>query len=157
MPEIVLGRHFAFTPTFSLLYFRNHRSELLTNVQVLQTLYILISNMRSKTALYYICSNNHVNDLVTLAFDFEDEEVLGYYINLLKSISLQLTIKTAQFFFMVTKTPLQPFSQLSWIPSQLLQPFHYQGLLYLSSEFPWHQVFFSQILSGFCLDIVSLL
>ena len=68
-------------------------------LQVLQTLYILIQNLRSKTALYYICSNNHVNDLVTLSFDFEDEEVLGYYINLLKSISLQLTTKTAQFFF----------------------------------------------------------
>ena len=71
-------------------------------LQVLQTLYILIQNLRSKTALYYICSNNHVNDLVTLSFDFEDEEVLGYYINLLKSISLQLTTKTAQFFFMVS-------------------------------------------------------
>jgi protein CLEC16A len=75
---------------------------------VLQTLYILIQNLRSKTALYYVCSNNHVNDLVTLAFDFEDEEVLGYYINLLKSISLRLTPKTAQFFFMVGSPPPPP-------------------------------------------------
>jgi len=77
-------------------------------LQVLQTLYILIQNLRSQTALYYVCSNNHVNDLVVLAFDFEDEEVLGYYINLLKSISLRLTPKTAQFFFMVGWTPPPP-------------------------------------------------
>ena len=70
-------------------------------MQVLQTLYILIQNLRRETALYYICSNNHLNDLMILPFDFEDEEVLGYYINLLKSISLQLTPKTAQFFYMV--------------------------------------------------------
>ena len=68
---------------------------------MLQTLYILIQNLRSQTALFYVCSNNHINDLLVLAFDFEDEEVLGYYINLLKSISLRLTPKTVQFFFMV--------------------------------------------------------
>lgn len=84
-----------------LLEYEKHEVKQELMVQVLQTLYILIQNLRSKTALYYVCSNNHVNDLVTLPFDFEDEEVLGYYINLLKSISLQLTTKTAQFFFMV--------------------------------------------------------
>lgn len=66
---------------------------------MLQTLYILIQNVRSKTATYYLLSNNHVNDIVTLPFDFEDDEVLGYYINLLKTISLRLTAKTVQFFY----------------------------------------------------------
>ena len=74
--------------------------------QVLQTLYILIQNIRSQTAIYYIFSNNHVNDIVTLRFDFEDDEVLGYYINLLKTISLRLTSKTVQFFFQVHLTGL---------------------------------------------------
>ncbi len=95
--------------------FLKDSSRLILALQVLQTLYILIQNLRSKTALYYICSNNHVNDLVTLSFDFEDEEVLGYYINLLKSISLQLTTKTAQFFFMVR-------SHDSELPAYLLSP-----------------------------------
>ena len=69
--------------------------------QVLQTLYILIQNIRSQTAIYYIFSNNHVNDILTLPFDFEDDEVLGYYINLVKTISLRLTSKTVQLFFQV--------------------------------------------------------
>ena len=34
-----------------------------------------------------------------MQFDFQDEEVLGHYITLLKSISLKLNSSTVQFFF----------------------------------------------------------
>jgi len=67
--------------------------------QVLQTLSILIQNIRSTTAIFYLFSNNHVNEIVALRFDFEDDEVLGYYINLLKTVSLKLNSSTVQFFY----------------------------------------------------------
>eukprot|EP00891_Asterochloris_glomerata_P000898 jgi/Astpho2/898/e_gw1.00016.296.1_t len=67
--------------------------------QVLQTLSILIQNIRSKTAIYYLFSNNHLNEIVAMRFDFEDDEVLGYYIGLLKTMSLKLDRSTVQFFF----------------------------------------------------------
>ena len=67
--------------------------------QVLQTLSILIQNIRSTTAIFYLFSNNQINDIVGLHFDFEDDEVLGYYINMLKTISLKLDSSTVQFFF----------------------------------------------------------
>ncbi|KAK9796324.1 hypothetical protein WJX73_003927 [Symbiochloris irregularis] len=67
--------------------------------QVLQTLSMLIYNIRSEVAIFYLFSNNHVNDIVALRFDFEDDEVLGYYINLLKTIALKLNKSTVQFFF----------------------------------------------------------
>ncbi|KAK9820557.1 hypothetical protein WJX72_011634 [[Myrmecia] bisecta] len=67
--------------------------------QVLQTLSILIQNIRSETAIFYLFSNNHINDIVAMRFDFEDDEVLGYFINLLKTISLKLNSGTVQFFF----------------------------------------------------------
>eukprot|EP00884_Botryococcus_braunii_P017498 jgi/Botrbrau1/4431/Bobra.0348s0020.1 len=67
--------------------------------QVLQTLSILIQNIRSTTAIFYLFSNNHINEIVGMRFDFEDDEVLGYYINLLKTISLKLDARTVQFFF----------------------------------------------------------
>ena len=35
-------------------------------VQILQTLSIMILNIRSDTLLYYIFSNNHINDLIAL-------------------------------------------------------------------------------------------
>ena len=73
-------------------------------LQVLQTLSILIQNIRSQVAIFYLFSNNHVNDIVALRFDFDDDEVLGYYINLLKTISLKLNESTVQFFFQVGRS-----------------------------------------------------
>ena len=67
--------------------------------QVLQTLSILIQNIRSTTAIFYLFSNNVVNEIVAMRFDFEDDEVLGYFINLLKTISLKFNSSTVQFFF----------------------------------------------------------
>lgn len=65
----------------------------------MQTLSIMIQNLRSETSIFYLFSNNHINDIVQLGFDFEDEEVLGYYISFLKTISLKLNASTVQFFF----------------------------------------------------------
>lgn len=44
--------------------------------QVLQTLSILIQNLRTQQTLYYLFSNNHINEIVSMRFDFEDDEVL---------------------------------------------------------------------------------
>lgn len=64
-------------------------------MQVLQTLSIIIQNVRSETAVFFLFSNNHVNNIVDLDFDFDDEEVLGYYISFLKTISLKLNRSAA--------------------------------------------------------------
>lgn len=66
--------------------------------QVLQTLGIIIQNVRSETGIFFLFSNNHVNNIVGIRFDFDDEEVLGYYISFLKAISLKLNPSTVQFF-----------------------------------------------------------
>lgn len=58
--------------------------------QVLQTLSIIIQNVRSQTGIFFLFSNNHINNIVDLDFDFSDDEVLGYYISFLKTISLKL-------------------------------------------------------------------
>lgn len=71
--------------------------------QVLQTLSIIIQNVRSETGIFFLFSNNHINNIVSVRFDYDDEEVLGYYISFLKAISLQLTPRTAQFFLVKDK------------------------------------------------------
>lgn len=43
--------------------------------QVLQTLSIIIQNVRSETAVFFLFSNNHINNIIDLDFDFDDEEV----------------------------------------------------------------------------------
>lgn len=71
--------------------------------QVLQTLSIIIQNVRSETAVFFLFSNNHINNIVDLDFDFEDDEVLGYYISFLKTISLKLNPGTVHFFINANK------------------------------------------------------
>lgn len=66
--------------------------------QVLQTLSIIIQNVRSETAIFFLFSNNHINNIVDLDFDFDDEEVLGFYVSFLKTISLKLNPSTVHFF-----------------------------------------------------------
>lgn len=68
-------------------------------VQLLQTLNILFENLRHETSLFYLLSNNHVNSILTGKFDFEDEELLAYYISFLKTLSLRLDSNTVHFFF----------------------------------------------------------
>ena len=65
----------------------------------LQTLSILIQNICNQQTIYYLFSNDHINNIAALKFDFEDDEVLGYYVNLLKTISFRLNETTVQFFF----------------------------------------------------------
>lgn len=68
-------------------------------VQLIQTLSILIENIRSQNSIYYLLSNNHINELITHKFDFSDDELMAYYISLLKTLSLKLNPNTIQFFF----------------------------------------------------------
>ncbi|XP_014092716.2 protein CLEC16A homolog [Bactrocera oleae] len=68
-------------------------------VQLLQTLNILFENIRNETSLYYLLSNNHVNSIIVHKFDFSDEDVMGYYILFLKTLSLKLNTHTIHFFY----------------------------------------------------------
>uniref|UniRef100_A0A7S0H9W9 FPL domain-containing protein n=2 Tax=Amorphochlora amoebiformis TaxID=1561963 RepID=A0A7S0H9W9_9EUKA len=68
-------------------------------VQVIQSLSILLQNTHSETAVFYLLSNNYINDLIVHKFDFSDEGLLAYYISFLKTLSLKLNPQTIQFFF----------------------------------------------------------
>ena len=72
-------------------------------VQVLQTVSILLINAARSATLFFLLSNNHVNDLIESPFDETDEELLGYYISLLKTLSAAFGsggASTLQFFFL---------------------------------------------------------
>eukprot|EP00438_Fugacium_kawagutii_P018211 Skav230733 [mRNA] locus=scaffold401:583434:599031:- [translate_table: standard] len=87
-------------------------------VQLLQSLSMLIQNIRRQTSLYYLFSNNYVNQLILTEFDWGRcwvpncyEEIdegpiqapegvsVGYYISFLKSLALRLNPETVKFFF----------------------------------------------------------
>ncbi|XWS73298.1 hypothetical protein CRYUN_Cryun02cG0116300 [Craigia yunnanensis] len=64
------------------------------SLQLLQTISILIQNLKSEHAIYYMFSNEHVNYLITYSFDFRNEELLSYYISFLRAISGKLNKNT---------------------------------------------------------------
>ncbi|XP_019463422.1 PREDICTED: uncharacterized protein LOC109362230 isoform X1 [Lupinus angustifolius] len=63
-------------------------------LQLLQTVSIMVQNLRSEHAIYYMFSNEHINYLITYAFDFRNEELLSYYISFLRAISGKLNKST---------------------------------------------------------------
>ncbi|EFC46320.1 predicted protein [Naegleria gruberi] len=67
--------------------------------QLIQSISIMIQNMNNKNSLYFLLSNNHINELINHPLDFADEELLAYYINFLKTISLKFDKSMIQFFF----------------------------------------------------------
>ena len=66
--------------------------------QVIQTINLLVKNVRTTTSFYYLLSNNYLNILMLRSYclNFENEEILAQYITLLKTISLKLNIDTIQ-------------------------------------------------------------
>jgi len=68
-------------------------------VQVLQTLGILVQNVQDQRNLYYILSNNHINELIDLSIMSLPEEVLAQYASFIKTLGLRLDAATVQFFF----------------------------------------------------------
>lgn len=84
-------RHF-----LAIIKQKYHRS---ITIQVMQTLSIMIQNISKKESLYYLFSNNYINDLIVHDFDFTDNEILSYYVSFLKTISLKLDRDVINFFF----------------------------------------------------------
>lgn len=68
-------------------------------LQVVQTLSILIGNIQESGSVFYLLSNNYINDLIVYPFDFEHEEMMAHYISFLKTLSLKLNSDTVQFLF----------------------------------------------------------
>ncbi|XP_006652159.3 protein TRANSPARENT TESTA 9 [Oryza brachyantha] len=64
------------------------------SLQLLQTMSIMIQNLRNEHSIYYIFSNEHINFLITFPFDFQIDEMLSYYISFLRAISGKLNKNT---------------------------------------------------------------
>ncbi|VDK22874.1 unnamed protein product [Taenia asiatica] len=68
-------------------------------IQLLQTLNILFENLTNNRAIYYLLSQNHTNGIILHDFDFSDEEIIGYYIAFLKSLTFRMNENTINFFY----------------------------------------------------------
>ena len=66
---------------------------------IIQSFSLLIINLKKKSNLYYIFSNNFINFLITKDYSLYGEEFLSYYINFIKSLSIRLDENTIHLFF----------------------------------------------------------
>lgn len=78
--------------------FRDQARTSAVRVQIIQSLSVLFINISSSSSLFYLLSNNHINDLISSRVDPSDEELLAYYVSFLKSLSLSLNEGTVHFF-----------------------------------------------------------
>uniref|UniRef100_A0A0N4ZUZ3 FPL domain-containing protein n=1 Tax=Parastrongyloides trichosuri TaxID=131310 RepID=A0A0N4ZUZ3_PARTI len=69
------------------------------DVQILQTSNMLFTNFKNETSLYYLLSNNYVNEIITHKFDLTDEDIISNYVSFLKTLSFKLNSHTVHFFF----------------------------------------------------------
>lgn len=78
----------------------DHGCPSIVHIQILQTLSILISCVRNETSLYYLLSNNYINEIIIYPHDYlNDESLCAQFASFMKSLSLKLNIYTVQFFF----------------------------------------------------------
>jgi len=111
-------RNFEYSPAiiFSVFCEKNvmgHLERFLDNnldevhIQILQTISILIQNIGITNQLcflfdllvVYIMSHKAMNTIISKTYNFNNSEVVNYYIAFLKSLSVRLNDETLMFFF----------------------------------------------------------
>jgi len=69
------------------------------SLQIIKSFSILLLSIKNTQTLYYLFSNNFINQIVSNNFEKYDEEFLSHYVNFLKSLISKLDKLTIQFFF----------------------------------------------------------
>ncbi|EAN76978.1 Uncharacterized conserved protein, putative [Trypanosoma equiperdum] len=67
--------------------------------EVLRFVTLMLHNLTMKENVYYICSKNHLNKMISIDLNENDDELLSVYVSFLKSLALRCDETTVQFFF----------------------------------------------------------
>ncbi|XP_057818486.1 protein TRANSPARENT TESTA 9 isoform X5 [Cryptomeria japonica] len=134
-------------------------------IQLLQTLSIMIQNLQSEQAIYYLFSNGHVNNLILYPFDFNSEELLNYYIYFLRTVSGKLDKNTISLLVKTQNDEVISFP----LYSEAIKFVHHEenmvriavraltlNIYHVSDEFV-HKFITSSELAGYFLDLVKIL
>ncbi|PWA54005.1 hypothetical protein CTI12_AA439910 [Artemisia annua] len=98
----------------------------IVSVQLLQTMSIMIQNLKSDHSIYYLFSNEHINFLITYPFDFRNEELLSYYISFLRAISGKLNKNTIS---LLVKTEKEEIVSFPLYVEAIRFAFHEEGMI----------------------------
>jgi len=80
------------------IYFSNLQNREI-GIQIIKSFSLLILNISSHPTIYFIFSNNFLNQIISQNYEKHDDEFIAYYINFIKSLSLKIDLTTIQFFF----------------------------------------------------------
>ncbi|XP_031096090.1 protein TRANSPARENT TESTA 9 [Ipomoea triloba] len=98
----------------------------IVSLQLLQTMSIMIQNLRREQSIYYIFCNEHINYLITYSFDFRNEELLSYYISFLRAISGKLNKNTIS---LLVKTQSDEVISFPLYVEAIRFAFHEEGMI----------------------------
>eukprot|EP00636_Phaeomonas_parva_P001231 CAMPEP_0118885152 /NCGR_PEP_ID=MMETSP1163-20130328/23738_1 /TAXON_ID=124430 /ORGANISM="Phaeomonas parva, Strain CCMP2877" /LENGTH=312 /DNA_ID=CAMNT_0006823105 /DNA_START=294 /DNA_END=1229 /DNA_ORIENTATION=+ len=79
----------------------NQASSSGAKIQLLQTLSILVQNVHSQTSLFFILSNNYVNQVLETILEdrTRDADLVDAFVAFCKTLALRINSRTIQFFF----------------------------------------------------------
>jgi len=108
------------------------------SVQILQTLLMLVQNMSRSTAFFYMLSGDLMNILFNSPPNLKDEEVLTYFVALLKGLAIRLDSESAKLMVVTGQraAKLRPVGEIPQmgVPQQRLPIFERAALLAGHSE-----------------------
>ena len=76
----------------------NQKSKVI-NLQIIKSFALLITNLTNKQNLYFLFSNNFINQIISGDYEKIDSDFLYYYVNFIKSLALKIDETTIQFFY----------------------------------------------------------
>lgn len=59
-------------------------------VAVIKSITMLLQNIQRPMSINYILSHSALNAIITAEYNFKDDEIIAYYINLLKCVSIRI-------------------------------------------------------------------
>ncbi|CAD8098078.1 unnamed protein product [Paramecium sonneborni] len=68
-------------------------------VAVIKTITMLLQNIQRPVSINYILSHSALNGIITADYNFRDDEIIAYYINLLKCVSIRIDEQSLQLFY----------------------------------------------------------
>lgn len=94
-------------------------------VQLIQCVTILLQNLTNESSVFSVCSKNHINRMILLDIDPDDEELQSNYVSFLKTLCLRLNNSSVQFFFQRKGLDItvKPLAENSPAPLSMSQTF----------------------------------
>ena len=72
-------------------------SDEVVQTQIIQTVAILVQNVRNETSLYYLLSNNYINEVISSDLNLSADDLTSQYVSFLKTLSLRMNENTVRY------------------------------------------------------------